>query len=50
MFSNGSARSHLMLTRGGAITTDSDMQNITNVQIQRCQFWMTDPVVAQTGV
>ena len=50
MFANGNARSHLVLTRGGAITTDSVMQNITDVQIQRCQFWMTDPVVAQTGV
>lgn len=49
-FAEGSARSYLELTRGGPITTNSVMKNVTDAQFQRCQFWMTDPVVVQTGV
>ncbi|KAF9480934.1 alpha/beta-hydrolase [Pholiota conissans] len=47
---NSTARSHLVLTRGGDVSTASVMQDITDAQIERCQFWMSDAVVAQTGV
>ncbi|KAF8166258.1 Alpha/Beta hydrolase protein [Pholiota molesta] len=36
---NATTRSHLVLTRA-----------ITDAQVERCQFWMSDAVVAQTGV
>ncbi|KJA26921.1 hypothetical protein HYPSUDRAFT_132202 [Hypholoma sublateritium FD-334 SS-4] len=49
-FADGTTRSHLVLARGGAVNTDSAMQNITDAQIQRCQFWMSDAVTSQTGV
>ncbi|KAF8180434.1 Alpha/Beta hydrolase protein [Pholiota molesta] len=47
---NTTARSHLVLTRGGDVSTASAMQAITDAQVERCQFWMSDAVVAQTGV
>ncbi|PPQ94411.1 hypothetical protein CVT25_002499 [Psilocybe cyanescens] len=43
-------RSRLRLTRGGDSKTASVMEGITSAQMERCKFWMSDAVVAQTRV
>jgi hypothetical protein len=46
---DGSLR-RLMLTRGDNTVTNSTMQNITDAEIARCQFWMSEDVVAETRI
>ncbi|KAF8157104.1 alpha/beta-hydrolase [Crassisporium funariophilum] len=45
-----SSRTRLLLTRGGDVITSSVMEQISTAEIERCNFWMSASVVAQTGV
>ncbi|KAJ7021976.1 alpha/beta-hydrolase [Mycena alexandri] len=45
-----SSRRRLVLTRGSNAATNSTMESITDAKIQRCQFWMSPDVVAETRV
>ncbi|KAJ7917211.1 Alpha/Beta hydrolase protein [Mycena leptocephala] len=45
-----SSHRRLMLTRGGNTATNSTMETITEAEIQRCQFWMSEDVTAETRV
>ncbi|KAJ7773978.1 Alpha/Beta hydrolase protein [Mycena metata] len=45
-----SSRRRLVLTRGNNTATNSTMESITEAKIQRCQFWMSADVVAETRV
>ncbi|KAJ6517448.1 alpha/beta-hydrolase [Mycena vitilis] len=47
---SNSSRRRLMLARGDNTTRKSAMENITEAQIKRCEFWMSEDVVAETGV
>lgn len=40
----------MRLDRGNNLVTGSRMEPISAAQMERCQFWMSDAVVAQTGV
>ncbi|KAF7328612.1 Carboxylic ester hydrolase [Mycena sanguinolenta] len=44
------SRRHLMLNRGSNTATNSTMETITADKIQRCQFWMSENVTAQTRI
>ncbi|KAJ6613126.1 Alpha/Beta hydrolase protein [Mycena sp. CBHHK59/15] len=44
------SRRRLILTRGGDSVTNSTMQNLTMGEVQRCQFWMSENVTAETRV
>jgi len=46
----GGTRRHMVLTRGGNMATNSTMGNFTTEQIQRCQFWMSANVTAETRI
>lgn len=43
-------RRHMILTRGGDTVTNSTMGDFTAAKIQRCQFWMSENVTAQTRI
>ncbi|KAJ7798785.1 alpha/beta-hydrolase [Mycena leptocephala] len=45
-----SSHRRLMLTRGGNTATNSTMETISEAEIQRCQFWMSEAVTAETRV
>ncbi|KAJ7637367.1 alpha/beta-hydrolase [Mycena polygramma] len=45
-----SSRRRLVLARGNDTITKSAMESITEAQIKRCEFWMSEDVVAETGV
>ncbi|KAJ7892416.1 Alpha/Beta hydrolase protein [Mycena leptocephala] len=45
-----SSRRRILLTRGGNAVTNSTMQTITKAEIQRCQFWMSEDVTAETMI
>ncbi|KAJ7637392.1 Alpha/Beta hydrolase protein [Mycena polygramma] len=47
---DSSSRRRLKLTRGSDTATNSMMETITEDEIQRCQFWMSEDVVAETRV
>ncbi|KAJ7101379.1 Alpha/Beta hydrolase protein [Mycena belliarum] len=44
------SRRRLMFNRGGNTSTNSTMQAITEEEIRRCQFWMSEDVTAETRV
>ncbi|KAJ6575980.1 Alpha/Beta hydrolase protein [Mycena vulgaris] len=44
------SRARLMLNRGGNAVTNSTMERITDAEIERCQFWMSEDVVAETRI
>ncbi|KAJ6517037.1 Alpha/Beta hydrolase protein [Mycena vulgaris] len=44
------SRARLMLNRGGNTVTNSTMERITDAEIERCQFWMSEDVVAETRI
>lgn len=43
-------RRRLMLTRGSDTATNSEMENVTSTEIERCRFWMSEEVVAETRI
>jgi carboxylesterase type B len=45
-----SSRRRLMLTRGNNTATNSTMETITEAKMQRCQFWMSENVTAETRI
>ncbi|KAJ6468143.1 Alpha/Beta hydrolase protein [Mycena vitilis] len=47
---NATSRRQLMVNRGDDTVTDSRMGTMTETEIQRCQFWMSADVVAETRV
>ncbi|KAJ6468134.1 Alpha/Beta hydrolase protein [Mycena vitilis] len=47
---HSSSRRRLKLTRGSDTATSSVMETITEDEMQRCQFWMSEDVVAETRV
>ncbi|KAJ6503899.1 Alpha/Beta hydrolase protein [Mycena sanguinolenta] len=44
------SRRHLFITRGTNTATNSTMETTTAAKIQRCQFWMSENVTAQTRI
>ncbi|KAJ7274634.1 Alpha/Beta hydrolase protein [Mycena rebaudengoi] len=46
----GATRSRLVLTRGGDTVTNSSMENITPAEMERCAFWMSESVTAETMI
>ncbi|KAJ7121404.1 alpha/beta-hydrolase [Mycena epipterygia] len=49
-FGSGASLRRLKLTRGGNTVTNSTMENITEAEIMRCEFWMSENVTAETRV
>ncbi|KAJ7245630.1 Alpha/Beta hydrolase protein [Mycena haematopus] len=45
-----SSRRRLMLNRGNNTATNSTMETITQAEMQRCQFWMSEDVTAETRI
>ncbi|KAK7046454.1 carboxylic ester hydrolase [Favolaschia claudopus] len=45
-----SLRRRLMLNRGSDTATNSTMETITEAEMERCQFWMSQAVIAETRV
>jgi len=43
-------RQRMVLTRGGDTVTSSAMEQISDAEIERCQFWMSEDVVVETLV
>ncbi|KAF8875157.1 alpha/beta-hydrolase [Infundibulicybe gibba] len=49
-FVGSDARQRMVLTRGGDTITASGVEQITDVEKQRCMFWMSDEVTAETRI
>ncbi|KAJ7779459.1 alpha/beta-hydrolase [Mycena maculata] len=47
---SASAGRRLPLARGGDVVTNSTTESITEAEVQRCQFWMSEAVTAETRV
>ncbi|KAF7350217.1 Carboxylic ester hydrolase [Mycena venus] len=45
-----SSRRRIVLTRGSNTSTNSTMESLTEAEMQRCQFWMSEEVTAETRV
>jgi len=45
-----SSRGRIMLNRGTNTATNSTMETLTEAEMQRCQFWMSEDVTAETRV
>ncbi|GLB43419.1 putative type-B carboxylesterase lipase family protein [Lyophyllum shimeji] len=48
--SSENARRRLMLERGSDTATNSGMENVTAAEIERCRFWMSEEVTAETRI
>jgi hypothetical protein len=45
-----SLRRRIVLNRGSNTSTNSRMETLTEAEMQRCQFWMSEDVTAETRV